>query len=390
MPIPRKRVFGAGMAIVLLSVCLFVYLARQSGELDLFDRLVSLGRCYPYDANRVLSIKEKVLAEDLMRQIDHGNWLKSEGNPIIRYDLSGWDEFDIESPACLFTDDQFVLFYSGICDGAGGKYGIGRAVGDKYDTLAREPCFPVLGNGSRSEWDFDGVGVNCVLQTNEEYKYRLYYQATNRYENPFVRMGVAFSNDLVNWVKYSGNPILGNSTTGVGICDCTVIKENGKYRMWYLDYAVKYEDDKISLWQAESMDGLKWENLTMCKFYPSYEFWNIAVHHELFDVIKIGHIYVMAVEGSDFSISRGSFSIGFAHSYDGVNWYWSGYNPKLTPTKAEGSWEKIHNIHPTIAIIKKSEAEWLFVCYYCGIDGTSWDRRGQIGVVTLTLNVTSK
>lgn len=102
-----------------------------------------------------------------------------------------------------------------------------------------------------------GQFVNPDNQTT--YSYAMYYTATEvQYANVGEnRIGIAFSNDGVNWVRYSGNPIISpavypSNTYGAG--QASTYNSNGQAGIWlfYTDFTPSGE----SLYMRTTTDGI--------------------------------------------------------------------------------------------------------------------------------------
>ncbi|MGA3298189.1 MAG: hypothetical protein ABSD41_12160, partial [Candidatus Bathyarchaeia archaeon] len=77
----------------------------------------------------------------------------------------------------------------------------------------------------------------------------------------YDQIGLAMSNDGVNWSKYNGNPVLKLGPSGSwdsgSVIGCSVIFENGMFKMWYGGQTYQYRSGATS-WQigyATSPDG---------------------------------------------------------------------------------------------------------------------------------------
>jgi len=75
--------------------------------------------------------------------------------------------------------------------------------------------------GKSSEWDNYTTWTGSIIQ-HQEFWY-LFYTGTNRKENGLVqRIGVATSQDLIRWEKYSGNPVMEVDTRWYEQLDTTI------------------------------------------------------------------------------------------------------------------------------------------------------------------------
>ena len=129
--------------------------------------------------------------------------------------------------------------------------------------LAQESNYPSISKsktiivGDSGKWDFNKTHTLSVVETNKEgYKYWGYYGLSYYGGDPSLRKaGLAFSNDLVHWVKYEGNPIIPN--------DCrwpTVVLRNSVFNMFYAEYDSNNDSRIVML---TSQDGKHFENKTV-------------------------------------------------------------------------------------------------------------------------------
>ncbi len=126
-----------------------------------------------------------------------------------------------------------------------------------------------------------------------------------------------------NWQKYIGNPVLGGS---YGTCfDISVLRERGKYRMWFS------WRPKKSVAVVESADGIHWSEPQIVLGPDRSTGWEDDINRPV--VIKHGNHYEMWYTGQ----ANGKSAIGYATSRDGITWKRMSAQPVLS---AEGGWEK--------------------------------------------------
>ncbi len=106
---------------------------------------------------------------------------------------------------------------------------------------------------SAQRWELEPPHTMSVVTANKNgYKYWGYYGLAGwAYCNEGI--GLAFSNDLVNWTKYSGNPVVPNSRWG------NVLLVSGVYWMVYEEYSANCGPSYINL--ARSTDGIKFSTV---------------------------------------------------------------------------------------------------------------------------------
>ena len=97
---------------------------------------------------------------------------------------------------------------------------------------------PILPAGTKGCWD--SVTVETPRIFKEGKVFYMLYCGSDRYEDYPWHAGLAYSQDLVCWQKYPGNPIFSRGPEGAwdegAIWFTTVEKINGVYYMWYEGY----------------------------------------------------------------------------------------------------------------------------------------------------------
>ncbi|RNC63961.1 hypothetical protein D7D25_13975 [Proteiniphilum sp. X52] len=109
--------------------------------------------------------------------------------------------------------------------------------------------------GDKCGWDVDAVHTFSIVEANKDgYKYWGYY-GLDHYQNDvhLRKAGIARSNNLLDWDKYEGNPIIATNCRWP-----TVILYNNKFYMFYAEYKKANGDSRIVM--AESDNGIDFEN----------------------------------------------------------------------------------------------------------------------------------
>jgi hypothetical protein len=115
----------------------------------------------------------------------------------------------------------------------------------------------VIITGDEGKWDANKVHTLSVVEANKDgYRYWGFYALCNYGGSPDVRQaGLIRSNDLTNWDKYEGNPIIKR--------DCrwpTVIFANSVFHMFYAEYDANNDSQIVML---TSTDGINFGNRTV-------------------------------------------------------------------------------------------------------------------------------
>ncbi len=134
----------------------------------------------------------------LASSADGINWKKHEGNPILRVAPGTWESVTCGAPEVVHNGSTYSMMYTGF---DGSTYAIGLATSTDGVRWTKHPTNPVLRKGPPGSWDQNSVTSIAMFHTSGRY-YLLYGGG------PYTGIGLATSTDLINWVKYEGNPVL--------------------------------------------------------------------------------------------------------------------------------------------------------------------------------------
>jgi predicted GH43/DUF377 family glycosyl hydrolase len=151
---------------------------------------------------------------------------------------------------------------------------------------------------------------------------------------------------VAGWIKHPGNPVLGGN---LGTCfDVSVLKDDGKYRMWF-----SWRPKKgIAL--VESEDGVHWSKPLIVLGPNDQTDWEEDLNRPV--VVKNGSHYQIWYTGQ----ARGHSWIGYATSDDGKAWRRMSRRPVLS---AEAPWESVAVMCPHV--LYDSQAR-LYRMWYSG------------------------
>jgi predicted GH43/DUF377 family glycosyl hydrolase len=198
-------------------------------------------------------------------------WERVGDGPVFEAsDGDGWDSFSISSSVVIVEDDgTWVMYYNGTDTPGSPPFGqgIGRATASSPTGPWERLDVPVLEAGSLRRWDGAFIFPDAVLKT-EDGGYMMYFSGNGTGTG---RVGLAFSDDGINWTKYDdpetterpfdeSDPILPSGE--VGAWDFTVawgvgvVKTELGYEMIYTGGASGDGGFKSSLGYAFSEDGI--------------------------------------------------------------------------------------------------------------------------------------
>jgi predicted GH43/DUF377 family glycosyl hydrolase len=173
------------------------------------------------------------------------------------------------------------------------------------------------------------------------------------------------------WVKYEKNPVLGGS---LGTCfDITVLRDAGKYRMWFS------WRPKKSVALTESDDGWTWSEPVIALGPDAKSGWEADINRPV--VLKQSDVYHMWYTGQ----AKGKSWIGYATSADGKTWKRQSDKPVLSPEQA---WEKVAVMCPHVLYDEKGKLYRMWysggeqyepnaIGYATSLDGLKWTRHDQ-------------
>lgn len=226
------------------------------------------------------------------------NWSKYEANPVIDIDVNGWDnQYIAANGAAIVINDKVYYYYQG--QGEDGHAQIGLAISEDGYTFEKYSNAPVLSIGDEGTWDERGVADPYVIEF--EGKYYLYYLGMN---NEYVqKLGVAISEDGINWVKNIKNPIMDVGsiedfdTNGLG--EPSIFYEAPYF---YMIYTGRDKNEIRDIGIAISTDGINFKKINNIGIFNGKATnsgrWNSRVICDT-TIIKIDGQYYMYYGGGD-------------------------------------------------------------------------------------------
>ena len=175
--------------------------------------------------------------------VDGINWTTFP-NPVLYPSYNSWDSKSVQPGAILKENGIYKMYYCGFSDEYD-SWNVGLATSVNGINWTKRPQPIIYGTYG---WEFQLV-ISALVKINDTYF--LYYTGRNL---PEYKIGVAISTDGINFIKYSGNPILTNDRPWElnGILDGSVIMDNGTLKMVYMN------SNASGFGLATSSDGLNW------------------------------------------------------------------------------------------------------------------------------------
>ena len=268
-------------------------------------------------------------------------WVKYAGNPVLVPTEGGWDSDFVTTPRVIFKDNMYRMWYQG---GHSGVNHIGYATSLNGFTWLKHGV--VLSVGNAGDWDMSSISLGSVLWNGTDYL--MWYTGTNGITYPGGAIGFAVSADGLNWVKYSGNPVIIPTELGNDqryIAAPYVLKLKLTYNMWYTGKSNSSPNTNKIIY-ATSFDGIHWSNWPSPVLTPSLDptAWDsYGVYSP--SVIWNGQIFGLWYSG--INQTGVAPSIGFSTSPDGGAWTRSANTPILSPGSPD-SWDSAGVEQPSV------------------------------------------
>ena len=226
------RVFSYGVG----TAC-FRFASVQSGHGGERDQRVASFPSVVQDGNRWLMVYEGASGPNLgihgelrLASSQDGIAWQKDPRPLLQ-PSAPWQNVNVGTPLLLKHDGNWFLFYHGF---DGQRLQLGAAAGPSLDSLVPvNNNQPILTTGDG--WDSGTIGKRSIVYENPYY-YMVYEGST--LEADFGRAawgsGLARSQDLINWEKYPGNPIIGPTDRGFGFDGPEFIRTpDGKLHIYF-------------------------------------------------------------------------------------------------------------------------------------------------------------
>lgn len=218
------------------------------------------------------------------------NWEDFSGNPVLSI-VDSNSLFGVTSPKILVEDSVIKMWYRQ--QGASGHSTIGYAF--SYDGInwTFPVNHPVLDTGASGEWDSYAVTDGVVLKENNSYK--MYYRGTNVHDG-YAAIGLAISSDGINWEKYP-NPVMVPNETEIAIGPEDIIKINDKYYLYYN----MLNNGNLTVGLAISNDGINWTRYQNPILYPTLSWEGAGTYFS--SIIYENGMYKMVYANSNVNVS---------------------------------------------------------------------------------------
>jgi hypothetical protein len=302
--------------------------------------------------------------------LNHWNFTKYSGNPI--YTENG--NYSVRWVVLVNNGSTYFLFYShagGVTDGYYATSTDGTNFVYKGVALSR--------GTPNTVWDSGYIEIHTVMRYNSTH-WIMYYCGCP--VSGYWSIGCAFSTNLINWVKYYGNPIYTAKWGDYNqAADPKVVRLfTNTYYMYYGSY-INYDvyGARWHIVKAISSDGLNFTRIgeVLSPTVGTWYNYSIAPSSAILET-GLGQIELMVIGSNNGSGIRHYHQIGmFTSNLNGVNFSPATTNPPnpCIPVVA-GTWEQNMTIHSTFCPINRQ-----MNLYYEGNNGT----RFALGKASFTL-----
>ncbi len=278
-------------------------------------------------------------------------------NPVYEPSGSLWNFAGIGDPSVIFDvqDGIYKMWTSaaGVLE-AGQEAIVRTQVLTSFDGIdwTELPGNPVLLEGGPGEWDRGGVETVTVLRDGATYL--LWYGGYEQRADPplTLKIGLAVSDDGINWVKSAANPVLGPGAPGEWdeswVESPTVVKVGGTFFMWYS--GIQYDVFHFAIGLATSPDGETWTKHPANPVLgpePANNWEDALVYAPA--VIHDGERLVMWYVGINAQTFLDAMRIGMAYSDDGATWTREPSNPVLDLGEP-GEWDEKGAFVPSVVL----------------------------------------
>jgi predicted GH43/DUF377 family glycosyl hydrolase len=253
-------------------------------------------------------------------------WTDFINNPLIDYAKTSFDYKGVMQPQIFYDNNQYRMWFTGVVNN-GIKFVL-SAVSNDGINWRRESNYPVIFPGPYQHWDSWAVHAGPVIKENNVY--RMYYSGWDDAMKKW-HIGLAFSSDGINWLKHPFPIMYAGEGWEFQIIPSSIIKVNDIYYLYY--YGRNYPSYNIGL--AFSNDGINWVRYGGNPILTPTRAWEgTGVMHP--SVIRDGNNFKMVYGNALGEIA----AFGMATSTDGKNWVKLNSNPIFTKNHTASNWAK--------------------------------------------------
>ena len=178
-------------------------------------------------------------------------WTKYEQNPILELGQPGsWNEYRSHNASVIKRDGLYYLWFTG--SNSNSDVGVGLAYSNDGIYWEEDQDSPVLMTLPSLEWESTYLTFPSVVE-REDGSFLMVYMG---YNGTYRQVGIAYSQDGIQWTRYPSNPIIPhgeigswNQETSTG--PSIAIIEPGVYRLWYAGNSIYSTSTTWSIGQGD-------------------------------------------------------------------------------------------------------------------------------------------
>lgn len=175
---------------------------------------------------------------------DGKNWATIGNQPVLSPSAQRWDSYGVQVTSVIKEGDWYKMYYTGFdTHPFNGPWKTGLAISMDGKNWMKLPM-PVLTDNEK----YYRTGLSSVIKYGNSY-YAYFGYKDSTYTQSYI--GVAISNNGINWDYSSSNPVLAPTLSweGNGVYYPAAVYQDGKFRLYYNDM------EYTAFGYAESVDG---------------------------------------------------------------------------------------------------------------------------------------
>ena len=187
-------------------------------------------------------------------------WTKYPNPVIYPGGYNSWDSKAVSPGAVIKENGIYKMYYCGYADEYD-SWHVGYATSVDGINWTKYPQPIITGTYG---WEHQLIPFSIIKLNNQYY---LYFTGRN---HPNNRIGLAVSQDGINFTKYSGNPILINDQSWEisGVAEGTILNDNGILKMYYMN------SNATGFGIATSTNGINWTKSNLNPFFTTSSTYN--------------------------------------------------------------------------------------------------------------------
>jgi predicted GH43/DUF377 family glycosyl hydrolase len=179
-------------------------------------------------------------------------WTDYSGNPLLTKNNNPSISNGVAYGRVLYDNGLYKMWYIAVYNGGMSSVWYAESQnGLNWNTIGNSP---VMTAGPPGSWDSDFAVPLVVLKDNNQYK--IYYAGCSSNTGPLAT-GLATSIDGIHWEKYSNNPVIQGSGQYYALALTEVIKKDSMY-IGYLSYNNVRPGPNEKIGMATSYNGINW------------------------------------------------------------------------------------------------------------------------------------